>query len=234
AAEGGAVRLTTVDADVLLRTESASGAPLDGAGALGAIGLASGDLLPDPSLDRSALESIDRELAAAEPGWVERIIATADGDEDAHERSDGPHRTITRALPDAADTDAVLAAVTLWARRVRAATSISVTDARARQRMDGLAHLVSPPFAAIGTDDATDLAAYARVVRRSADIALAAGPFLTDLVGRIPSVRGRSIDPDIAVRLDDDGPAPHAAAVTVAVGSRTWSVCARTDDVDRV
>jgi natural product biosynthesis luciferase-like monooxygenase protein len=99
----------------------------------------------------------------------------------------------------------VVAAVAAWHRRTLSAPEavFSVTDATTRASAAALAPLVFDPLVRIAVDHDTSFQTLRRAAREQCTAALERGPFLRDLVGRDPALRGTSLTTHVAVDTGD-------------------------------
>ncbi len=219
-------RLTVAvtDGTVVVGVETPDGRPLTADEALAHLGVTDGERLPSIDELRRATTDRDRELARREPFWTTVLAASNDDDTTAT----GPPGTDATTRPLDVAADDLATAVTIWADQVDRTAFLTVTDRNTRAAADVMAPLLRSPLVPLRFQVDARVDRLAESVPTSIGEALAAGPFLSDLVGRIPARRGATLDDRVTLHLDADDPAVARGrtGVHVLVSTDSWTVLA--------
>ncbi|MAT06333.1 MAG: hypothetical protein CL424_14945 [Acidimicrobiaceae bacterium] len=222
----GDLEITVSDGTVTPTTETPDGRTLTAREALDRLGLEDGGTVPDVADLERALTDSDRELARHEPGWT--TVLTSVGDDDTPALASPHGEPATRPL-DVAPAD-LATAVALWADQVDGAPFLTVTDPANRERVALLEPLLAAPVVSLRLDASDSVAELADTLPVAIHGALDSGPFLHDLIGRIPQRRTVPHHDRVTLHLGLDDPDPLVAAgrsgVHVLVGTERWAVVA--------
>ena len=235
--DGDAIRIAGQATDLVVDAiETVDGRPLAADDALAALGVSSGDVLDRPPAELTdAYLAADPELARREPAW-RSLLAGAEAPLRPWflDRPVAEPVTVRRSLPQGAAPDHVLAALVAWHRRTLGASDVlvAVTDAATRRRWCALAPLASEPVVRVAVEDSTSFGELAERVASARAGAVERGPFLRDLVGRDPALRGRDLTPVVALDGDawsDDPLSSGSAAVRIRAEDGVLEIVAAVD-----
>lgn len=164
----------------------------------------------------------DAELASDEPWWIARLEESTVEPLALLEPAAGAEWAVlpVRGVADA-DRAVLAGAVAAWLCGVTNAQHalIECTDASVRNRYAELAPFLQPPI--VGLSARPDELVVEVRDRAAADVAgaLSHGPFLQDLVARLPGHRGHPVDPQVALDLDvtDMDLLPERGSIRIAL-----------------
>ncbi len=225
--DDGALRLAATGGDIVIDgIESVDGRQLLPADALATLGLTSGSVVPSPAPALAdAFAALDPALARHEPFWRTALAGMSSSARPWFlERPTSSPAVVRRDLPRGATPDDVAAAIAAWSRRALGAAEavFAVADESARSCVAALFPLAQQPVVRIAVDDGVPFGELCHRAARTRTEALDHGPFLSDLVGRDPVLRGTVIAPHLTLdtRTAEIAPDahPHAPSSTLRVG----------------
>jgi natural product biosynthesis luciferase-like monooxygenase protein len=221
--DGGA-RIATVDGTLVIRrVSSPEGAPEDVAALLGRQGLTTGDRVPSPSGQLTAMiREREPALVDDEDFWLDRLADVEPTAAPVGAAGAGGRTSASAALPDGtSDADAV-AVVALWLSRMTGAERVAfaVTSPDQREVLRHTAPLTVPGIVVIDVSASSPFEQIRAAAGEEVAAAAERQPLLRDAVGRDPRTRGRASAPNVVVALgstDVDPPVP-LATINIAVG----------------